>query len=95
MPTVQEPVDSYTYDPLHPVPTAGGAMSGPAAGIARQNDIEGRHDVLVYTTPSLNEDVEVTGPYLADPVCLDDCSEYGLQCQAGGRSPGRLGLQYL
>jgi putative CocE/NonD family hydrolase len=61
-PTAQEPVDSYTYDPLHPVPTAGGAMIGPAAGIARQNDIEGRHDVLVYTTPSLNQDVEVTGP---------------------------------
>ncbi len=60
-PTVQEPADAYTYDPLHPVPTAGGAMIGGAAGIARQNDIESRHDVLVYTTPSLNQDVEVTG----------------------------------
>lgn len=61
-PTAQEPVDSYTYDPLHPVPTAGGAMIGPAAGIARQDDIERRHDVLVYTTAPLNQDVEVTGP---------------------------------
>jgi putative CocE/NonD family hydrolase len=61
-PTAKERADSYTYDPLHPVPTAGGAMIGPAAGIARQNDIEGRGDVLVYTTPSLNQDVEVTGP---------------------------------
>ncbi|WP_058186912.1 CocE/NonD family hydrolase [Terracidiphilus gabretensis] len=61
-PTAEEPADSYAYDPLHPVPTAGGAMIGPAAGIARQNDIEGRSDVLVYTTPSLNEDLEVTGP---------------------------------
>jgi hypothetical protein len=62
VPIAQEPVDSYTYDPLHPVPTAGGAMIGPAAGIVRQNDIEVRHDVLVYTTPSLNQDMEVTGP---------------------------------
>jgi putative CocE/NonD family hydrolase len=60
-PTAQGPGDSYTYDPLHPVPTAGGAMIGGAAGIARQNDIEAREDVLVYTTPSLNKDVEVTG----------------------------------
>src|SRR5260370_41741194 len=37
-------------------------MIGPAAGIARQNEVEGRGDVLVYTTPSLNQDVEVTGP---------------------------------
>jgi uncharacterized protein len=44
------------------VPTAGGAMIGPAAGIARQNDVEGRQDVLVYTTTVLNQDTEVTGP---------------------------------
>jgi putative CocE/NonD family hydrolase len=37
-------------------------MIGPAAGIARQNEVEGRGDVVVYTTPSLNQDVEVTGP---------------------------------
>jgi uncharacterized protein len=54
--------DSYIYDPLHPVPTAGGAMIGPAAGIARQNDVEGRQDVLVYTTALFNRDTEVTGP---------------------------------
>jgi hypothetical protein len=56
--------DSYIYDPLHPVPTAGGAMIGPAAGIARQNDVEGRQDVLVYTTSLLSQDTEVTGPIL-------------------------------
>jgi putative CocE/NonD family hydrolase len=61
-PTAHEPADSFTYNPLHPVPTAGGAMIGGAAGIARQNDIEARRDVLVYTTASLNQDLEVTGP---------------------------------
>ena len=61
-PTSEEPSDSYIYDPRNPVPTAGGAMIGPRAGIALQNDIEKRQDVLVYSTPSLKEDIEVTGP---------------------------------
>ena len=29
-PIAKEPADSYTYDPLHPVPTAGGAMDPPS-----------------------------------------------------------------
>ena len=37
-------------------------MIGPAAGIARQNEVESRQDVLVYTTPVLDQEVEVTGP---------------------------------
>jgi uncharacterized protein len=61
-PTAKEPADTFTYDPLNPVPTAGGAMIGPAAGIARQDEVEKRRDVLVYTTPVLSQDVEVTGP---------------------------------
>ncbi|HWH78500.1 MAG TPA: CocE/NonD family hydrolase, partial [Candidatus Binatus sp.] len=57
-----EPPDQFVYDPLQPVPSAGGAMIGPRAGIALQNSIEARLDVLVYTTPVLQEDMEVTGP---------------------------------
>ena len=37
-------------------------MIGAAAGIARQNAIESRNDVLVYTAEALQNDVEVTGP---------------------------------
>ena len=54
--------DTYVYDPQNPAPTAGGAMMGPDAGIALQNDVEVRPDVLVYTTSPLTEAVEVTGP---------------------------------
>jgi putative CocE/NonD family hydrolase len=61
-PLADEPADSFRYDPLNPVPTAGGAMIGSAAGIARQNPIESRNDVLVYTTAALQNDIEVTGP---------------------------------
>lgn len=57
-----EPSDHYQYDPLHPVPTHGGAMLGPHAGIALQNEIEMRPDVLVYTTDKFSQAMEVTGP---------------------------------
>lgn len=61
-PVTEEPPDVYVYDPLSPVPTAGGAMIGPRAGVARQNEIEARTDVLVYTSANLPEAIEVTGP---------------------------------
>jgi putative CocE/NonD family hydrolase len=56
-----EPPDTFVYDPRDPVPTAGGAMLGFRAGIQRQNAIEARGDVLVYTSPPLPADLEVTG----------------------------------
>jgi putative CocE/NonD family hydrolase len=62
MPTTKEALDTFIYDPMNPVPTAGGAMIGPRAGIMLQNANELRPDVLVYTTPPLGEDLEVTGP---------------------------------
>lgn len=54
--------DQFNYDPRQPVPTAGGAMLGPRAGIALQNDIENRNDVLVYTAAPLTQNLEATGP---------------------------------
>lgn len=58
----EEPPDEYSYDPSNPAPSAGGAMIGPNAGTAKQNDIEARKDVLVYTSAPLEQDLEVTGP---------------------------------
>jgi putative CocE/NonD family hydrolase len=57
-----EPVDKYVYDPADPVPTKGGCNLTIAAGPYDQSEIEERHDVLVYTTDVLEEDLEVTGP---------------------------------
>ncbi len=56
-----EPSDSYAYDPRDPVPTRGGGTM-PGGGAYDQRPVEGRHDVLVYSTPPLTQDVEVTGP---------------------------------
>jgi putative CocE/NonD family hydrolase len=61
----QEKPDHFTYDPLHPVITKGGAIMMPPdfnSGAFDQSQIESREDVLVYTTPVLEKDVEVTGP---------------------------------
>ena len=61
VPKASNIADTFVYNPLDPVPSRGGAMLGPRAGVQRQNDVEGRDDVLVYTSPVLKEDVEVTG----------------------------------
>lgn len=57
--------DSYTYDPMNPVPALGGGVccNGGASrgGSFDQRGIEARADVLVYSTPPLEEDLEVTG----------------------------------
>jgi len=61
-----EPPDLFVYDPHRPVPTVGGpligALAGPGVipGPIEQSHVEKRHDVLCYTTPELEEDVEVT-----------------------------------
>lgn len=61
-----EPADVYVSDPRDPVPTRGGAVTGwPAAmpgGAFDQRQIEERADVLVYTSPVVERDLEVTGP---------------------------------
>jgi putative CocE/NonD family hydrolase len=58
--------DVFLYDPFHPVPTAGGQLCCYPAilppGAFDQRPVEARADVLVYTTPPLEEDTEVTGP---------------------------------
>jgi putative CocE/NonD family hydrolase len=62
----RESTDEYVYDPANPVPTVGGPLccdSGHLApGPRDQRAIEAREDVLVYSTPPMAQDVEVTGP---------------------------------
>lgn len=62
VPNEDEAPDRYTYNPLDPVPTRGGAMLGDRSGIITQNDVESRSDVLVYSTSALTKPLEVTGP---------------------------------
>jgi predicted acyl esterase len=52
---------TYSYDPLDPVPTIGGANLSLPAGPYDQRPIESRDDVLVYTSDVLTEPLEITG----------------------------------
>lgn len=51
----------FTFDPADPCPTVGGRNLNIAKGPMNQNRIEGRPDVLLFTTEPLAEPVEVTG----------------------------------
>ena len=69
-PPGDEPPARYTYDPKDPVLTLGanGSHTYPSVpgliveGPVDQRPIEGRQDVLIYTTPPLARDTEVIGP---------------------------------
>ena len=64
-PAASEPADTYAYDPHDPCPTCGGSLLMPATyrrGPIDQSPILSRDDVLAYTGPMLERDLEVTGP---------------------------------
>jgi putative CocE/NonD family hydrolase len=58
--------DTFTYDPMNPVPSYGGNVccTGNAitAGSFDQRKMESRHDILVYTSEPFADGVEVSGP---------------------------------
>lgn len=63
-PSTGELPDKFTYDPMNPVLTTGGALllsDEFRPGPLDQTALETREDVLVFTTAPLTEDVEVTG----------------------------------
>ena len=64
-PSAEMPHDEFTYDPLNPVPSVGGNVccTGGAidGGAFDQKQLETRADILIYTTPPLEEGIEVSG----------------------------------
>ena len=82
-PPVDEPADTYTYDPNNPVPTVGGNHSicwGAAYHVIQpgpldQREVEARGDVLVYTTPPLEAPLEVTGPVVLTLYAATDAPD--------------------
>jgi hypothetical protein len=65
-PPQSENADKFTYDPANPAPTVGGPLCCDSThlqpGPRDQKEVEARQDVLVYSTPALADDLEVTGP---------------------------------
>jgi putative CocE/NonD family hydrolase len=58
--------DSFTYDPMNPVPSYGGNVcctgNAVTGGAFDQRKMEARADILVYTSEPLREGIEVSGP---------------------------------
>jgi len=56
--------DRYTFDPTHPTPTVGGSIVSYLypPGSVDVSEVQKRPDVLVYTTPPLERDLDVVGP---------------------------------
>ena len=70
-PGESEAADHFLYNPLNPVPTTGGAHLGGIptvfeVGAQDQRAVEGRGDVLVYTSAPLDRDIEVVGNVTLD-----------------------------
>ncbi len=70
-----EPVDSYSYDPLDPYPsTVDDPMSG-EGGPDDYSQVEERKDVLVFTSDAQEEKAEITGPVTATLYVSSDVED--------------------
>lgn len=61
-PPRNEPQDKYDYDPADPTPFIMPVSSGQIGGPDDYRSVGERKDVLVYSTPPLEQDLEITGP---------------------------------
>jgi putative CocE/NonD family hydrolase len=64
-PPADDNPDTFTYDPMNPVPSYGGNVccTGNAVqgGAFDQQQMEARNDILVYTSEPLEEGIEISG----------------------------------
>lgn len=71
--------DSFTYDPMNPVPALGGGVccnnDVALGGSYDQRGIEARADVLVYTSEVLDEELEITGSIRATLYVSSDVKD--------------------
>tara|TARA_A100001037_G_scaffold141232_1_gene128082 strand:- start:977 stop:2692 length:1716 start_codon:yes stop_codon:yes gene_type:complete len=88
IPNDNENFDTYKYDPANPVPTIGG--TGPAggpvvspvsAGPKNQFEVEKRKDILVYTTPPLKNNIQITGPVKMILFASSNCIDTDFTCK--------------
>jgi uncharacterized protein len=68
------PAARFRYDPADPTPSVGGALLSVSAGTRDNRAIEQRLDVLVFSSESLQEPVEVIGDVIAELTVTRDNS---------------------
>jgi putative CocE/NonD family hydrolase len=71
--------DSFTYDPMNPVPSYGGNVcctgNAVTGGAFDQRKMEARADILVYTSEPLKQGTEVSGPIEATLYVSSDAKD--------------------
>lgn len=60
------PPDRYRYNPSDPTPSVGGSLLARRGGPRDNRTLEGRDDVIVYSSAVLVRDLEVIGPISAE-----------------------------
>lgn len=83
--------DTYRYDPANPTPALGGAQLGAGAWSVDNAILEGRSDVLTYTSPPLPADLTVIGApqvtlHVHASTASADCFVRLCVVEASGRS---------
>jgi putative CocE/NonD family hydrolase len=66
---------TYAYNPTNPVPTLGGGNLILHAGPYDQRPVENRSDVLLFTSPVLQQPYEATGAITARLFVSSNCSD--------------------
>ena len=96
-PPADDKPDSFTYDPMNPVPSYGGNVccTGTAitAGSFDQRKMETRPDILVYTSEPFKEGVEVSGPIEPTLYVSSDAKDTDITVKVIDVYPGRPRLQ--
>jgi putative CocE/NonD family hydrolase len=82
--------DVIVFDPWRPTPSAGGHAAYPLGPMDRRS-VDGRSDVLTYTTPMLTEDIHLAGDVAAELFVTADQPSFDLSVVlAEVRQDGRV-----
>jgi putative CocE/NonD family hydrolase len=69
--------DTFVHDPWRPVPALGG-HNGLPAGCFDRSSLDGRSDVVTYTTAPLEQDLQLVGEPLLEVYCHSDQPSFDL-----------------
>ncbi|NPE08594.1 MAG: CocE/NonD family hydrolase [Asgard group archaeon] len=75
LPDGNEEADNFYYDPNNPVPTIGGGNLNIAFGPHDQTSLESREDVIIFSSDTIIEPLEITGEMKAHLWVSSNCSD--------------------
>ncbi len=78
--------DAVVFDPWRPVPAVGGHLGAPA-GPAERSDVDGRPDVLTYTSEPLEEDLHLAGDVTLEVWLRSDAPAFDLSAVVSEVTP--------